>query len=110
MCVAYPLSDRCEDRTLMTTGAIFTAKPGGLTVNTDICAHKADVYPTGSPQNTNSAGLTKGIYHFQVTDPSLAAIDRHAPRRKKARWSGFRRARKPILPGIRPKLCLILQL
>jgi hypothetical protein len=65
-----PLFDRCEERTLLSTGAIFTTTATGGTVNANIYDAKTDVYLNGGPQNNNSQGLPDGTYYFQVTDPS----------------------------------------
>jgi hypothetical protein len=52
------------------TGAIYTTKFDGTTVNQNIYSFREDVYINGGPQNTKSAGLPDGTYFFQVTDPS----------------------------------------
>ncbi len=50
--------------------AIYTTTKAGTQVNTNVYAVSTDVYLSGGPQNTNSAGLPDGTYYFQVTDPS----------------------------------------
>jgi hypothetical protein len=56
------------------SGAIFTTTSAGTTVNGNIYNLSTDVYLNGGPQNTQSAGLTDGVYYFQVTDPSGAVL------------------------------------
>jgi hypothetical protein len=51
------------------SGAIFTSLVDGTTVNANHYDFKSEVYLNGGPQNTNSAGLTPGIYYFQITTP-----------------------------------------
>jgi hypothetical protein len=56
------------------TGAIFTTKSDGTTVDQNIYNLRTDVYLNGGPQNQKSAGLPDGTYYFQVTDPSGAVL------------------------------------
>jgi hypothetical protein len=56
------------------SGAIFTTKIDGTTVNANIYDHKDDVYLNGGPQNKNGPALPPGTYYFQVTDPSGATL------------------------------------
>lgn len=50
--------------------AVYTTIEDGTAVNFNVYAVNADVYISGGPQNTNTAGLPDGTYYFQVTDPS----------------------------------------
>ena len=54
--------------------AIDTTTKNGTAVNTNNFVQSADVYISGGPQNTNSAGLSDGTYYFQVTDPSGSTL------------------------------------
>ena len=61
------------------TGAIYTTNSFGGTVDQNIYDRATDVYLSGGPNNSNSAGLPAGtIFYFEVTDPSgntLLSID-----------------------------------
>jgi len=52
------------------SGAIYTTKSDGTTVNQNTYNSKADVYLNGGPQNQTGSGLPDGVYYFQVTSPS----------------------------------------
>jgi hypothetical protein len=56
------------------SGAIYTTKGDGTSVNLNIYNSKDDVYLNGGPQNQNSNGLPDGHYYYQVTDPSGATL------------------------------------
>jgi hypothetical protein len=56
------------------SGAIYTTRADGTTVNANIYDLNTDVYLNGGPQNATSAGLPVGIYYFQVTDPSGSTL------------------------------------
>jgi hypothetical protein len=51
------------------SGAIYTTKSDGQTVNANLYDNKADVYLNGGPQNPQGSGLPDGVYYFQVTSP-----------------------------------------
>jgi hypothetical protein len=52
-------------------GAIYTTDRTGTVVNASTnFGGPSDVYLSGGPQNTTSAGPADGTYYFQVTDPS----------------------------------------
>jgi SdrD B-like protein len=56
------------------SGAIFTTKGDGTTVDLNLYDFRSDVYLNGGPQNLNGAGLPVGTYYFQVTDPSGSTL------------------------------------
>lgn len=59
------------------SGAIYTSKADGATVNANLYDIKADVYLNGGPPPNapcTSGGLTSGEYYFQVTDPSGSTL------------------------------------
>src|SRR5437879_2626442 len=56
--------------TLYAGNALYTTTKDGTAVNFNVYANKTDVYISGGPQNTHTAGLADGIYFFRVTDPS----------------------------------------
>src|SRR5580765_2282992 len=49
--------------------AIYTTTQDGTAVNKHNYVTSTDVYLSGGPQNTSTAGLPDGTYYFQVTDP-----------------------------------------
>jgi hypothetical protein len=55
---------------LANIGPIFTTDSNGDAVNQNQFTFSTEVYLSGGPQNPTSAGLTDGMYYFQVTDPS----------------------------------------
>ncbi len=55
-------------------GAVYTTTSTGTVVNNNLYDFREDVYINGGPQNPTGAGLPNGIYYFQVTDPSGAAL------------------------------------
>lgn len=55
-------------------GKTYSTNASGLAVNQNQFTAKSDVYIAGGPQNANSAGLTDGLYYFQVTDPNGATL------------------------------------
>src|SRR5258708_1197626 len=53
------------------TGAIYTSRADGTTVNANIYDNCCDVYLNGGPSNCNGgSGLDTGDYYFQVTNPN----------------------------------------
>jgi hypothetical protein len=52
------------------SGAIFTTDKNNSVVNENLYSKKDDVYISGGPKKIGPAGLPRGYYYFQVTDPS----------------------------------------
>jgi hypothetical protein len=58
------------DANAQVSGAVFTTKSDGATVDQNLYDNGNLVYLNGGPQNTNAGGLSDGVYFFQVTTPS----------------------------------------
>lgn len=56
------------------SGAVWTSKADGTSVNANLYDDKNEVHLNGGPQNANGNGLPPGTYYFQVTNPSGSVL------------------------------------
>ncbi len=71
------------------TGAVWTSDPHGERVNGNLYTNARKVYLAGGPHKEGAAGLSDGIYYFQVTDPAgktLLSTDDLSMRRFEAKY------------------------
>lgn len=74
LAIAVPLLTTTR-RVSAITGAIYTSRANGETVNGNVYDNCCDVYLNGGPQNCKgSSGLANGHYYFQVTNPSGSVL------------------------------------
>jgi hypothetical protein len=94
LAAALPLTGASAAPATQLSGAIFTTDVSGVPVNLNHYAAKEDVYLNGGPginAPDSAAGLPKGTYSYQVTDPSgktLLSTDPVACRQVRVDQSG----------------------